>query len=124
MSTIGRNLHVAVFGQSHAAAVGVTIDGLPAGEAVDAAELARFLARRAPGAKLATQRREADEPEILCGLLDGVTCGAPLTAVIRNGDAKSRDYRELAEKPRPSHADWPAHVRYGGWQDVRGGGAF
>lgn len=124
MSTIGRNLHVAVFGQSHAAAVGVTIDGLPAGEAVDAAELARFLARRAPGGKLATQRREADEPEILCGLLDGVTCGAPLTAVIRNGDAKSRDYRESAEKPRPSHADWPAHVRYGGWQDVRGGGAF
>ncbi|MDR3771663.1 MAG: chorismate synthase [Sutterella sp.] len=124
MSTIGRNLHVSVFGQSHAAAVGVTIDGLPAGEAVDAAELARLLARRAPGGKLATQRREADEPEILCGLLDGVTCGAPLTAVIRNGDAKSRDYRESAEKPRPSHADWPAHVRYGGWQDVRGGGVF
>ena len=70
MSTIGRNLHVSVFGQSHAAAVGVTIDGLPAGEAVDAAELARLLARRAPGGKLATQRREADEPEILCGLLE------------------------------------------------------
>lgn len=125
MSYFGRNIRTAVFGQSHAAAIGVTIDGLPAGEAVDMTELEAFMARRAPGQnRMTTQRREADKPEVLCGVLDGRTCGAPLTAVIRNGDTRSKDYAAIADLPRPSHADWPAHVKYGGWQDVRGGGAF
>lgn len=125
MSYFGRNIRTAVFGQSHAAAIGVTIDGLPAGEALDMAELEAFMARRAPGQnRMTTQRREADKPEVLCGVLDGRTCGAPLTAVIRNGDTRSKDYAAIADLPRPSHADWPAHVKYGGWQDVRGGGAF
>ena len=125
MSYFGRNIRAAVFGQSHAAAIGVTIDGLPAGEAIDMAELEAFMARRAPGQnRMTTQRREADKPEVLCGVLDGHTCGAPLTAVIRNGDTRSKDYAAIADLPRPSHADWPAHVKYGGWQDVRGGGAF
>ena len=112
MPYFGRNIRTAVFGQSHAAAIGVTIDGLPAGEAVDAVELEAFMARRAPEQnRMTTQRREADRPEILCGIVDGRTCGAPLTSIIRNGDTRSKDYAAIADLPRPSHADWPAHVR-------------
>ena len=91
MPYFGRNIRTAVFGQSHAAAIGVTIDGLPAGEAVDAVELEAFMARRAPEQnRMTTQRREADRPEILCGIVDGRTCGAPLTSIIRNGDTRSK----------------------------------
>ena len=125
MSHWGKNVSMSVFGQSHASAIGVTIDGLPAGEPIDMDELQAFMARRAPGQnKMTTQRKEPDAPEFLCGVMDGVTCGAPLTAVIRNTDTRSKDYRAIADKPRPSHADWPAHVKYAGFQDVRGGGAF
>ena len=125
MAYFGNNLRVAVFGQSHAAAIGVTIDGLPAGEAIDTEALDAFMARRAPGQnRMTTQRKEPDKPEILCGFIDGHTCGAPLTAIIRNTDTRSKDYAAIADLPRPSHADWPADVKYGGWQDVRGGGAF
>ena len=125
MPYFGRNIRTAVFGQSHAAAIGVTIDGLPAGEAVDAAELEAFMARRAPGQnRMTTQRREADRPEILCGLVDGCTCGAPLTAIIRNGDTRSKDYAAIADLPRPSHADWVAMTKYKGFADYRGGGHF
>ena len=84
-SYLGKNLHVSIFGQSHAPAIGVTVDGLPAGERVDLEELDRFLQRRAPGRDAtATPRKEADKPRFLCGLVDGVTCGAPLAAVIEN----------------------------------------
>ena len=125
MAYFGNNLRVAVFGQSHAAAIGVTIDGLPAGEAIDTEALDAFMARRAPGQnRMTTQRKEPDKPEILCGFIDGHTCGAPFTAIIRNTDTRSKDYAAIADLPRPSHADWPADVKYGGWQDVRGGGAF
>ena len=125
MSTFGKNLVISVFGQSHASAIGVTMDGVPAGEPVDLAVLQAFLDRRAPGQnRMTTQRKEPDAPEVLCGLLDGITCGAPLTAVIRNTDTRSKDYSELADKPRPSHADFGADVKYRAWQDVRGGGAF
>lgn len=82
------------------------------------------MGRRAPGGRLSTQRRETDQPEILCGLMNGITCGAPLTALIRNTDQRSKDYKAIADRPRPSHADLPAQVRYQGFQDVRGGGAF
>ncbi len=123
-TTFGEHLRTTVFGQSHAAAIGCTVTGLPAGEAIDLDELQAFMSRRAPGGRLSTQRKEADRPEILCGLLEGRTCGAPLTAVIRNSDQRSKDYRAMADLPRPSHADFPAAVRYQGWQDVRGGGAF
>ena len=79
------NLTVSIFGQSHAPAIGVTVDGLPAGLPVDPDELQRFLSRRAPGQNAwSTPRREADAPEFLCGLKNGKTCGAPLTAIIRN----------------------------------------
>ena len=124
-SYFGKHIHVSVFGQSHAPAIGVTVDGLPAGEAVDLEELQRFLQRRAPGRDAtSTPRKEGDVPKILCGLVDGITCGAPLAAVIENTNTRSKDYDELRDKPRPAHADFTAQVKYGGHQDVRGGGHF
>jgi chorismate synthase len=87
--------------------------------------LTAFLQRRAPGkAAFTTSRKEPDQPEFLCGVVDGVTCGAPLTAIIRNTNTRSQDYDELRDCPRPSHADYAAQVRYNGQQDVRGGGHF
>lgn len=124
-STWGNNLKITIFGQSHSEAIGVVIDGFPAGFRVDFEALQTFLARRAPGnAPFATARKEADKPEFVSGLVNGVTCGAPICALIRNTDTRSADYQNIAECPRPSHADYPAHVRYGGAQDVRGGGHF
>ena len=124
-SYLGKNLHVSIFGQSHAEAIGVTVDGLPAGERVDLEELDRFLQRRAPGRDAtATPRKEADKPRILCGLVDDITCGAPLAAIIENTNTRSKDYDKLKDVPRPGHADYTAQVRYGGYQDVRGGGHF
>ena len=121
----GENIRVTIFGQSHAPAVGVTIDGIPAGETVDFARLRAFLARRAPGqSELATSRKEADEPEFLSGLANGVTCGAPLTAVLRNTDARSQDYEAIRNIPRPGHADYAAWAKYGDARDSAGGGQF
>ena len=100
------NLTVAIFGQSHAPAIGVTVDGLPAGLPVDLDALQQFLRRRAPGQNAwSTPRKEADAPEILCGLSNGRTCGAPLTAIIRNTNTRSGDYDNLRDTPRPGHAD-------------------
>ena len=118
-TTFGTYLRTTVWGQSHAAAIGCTVEGLPAGEAVDEEALCAFMGRRAPGGRLSTQRRETDQPEILCGLMNGITCGAPLTALIRNTDQRSKDYKAIADRPRPSHADLPAQVRYQGFQDLR-----
>ena len=124
-SEFGKNIQVTIFGQSHAPAIGVCVDGLPAGERVDLEELERFLGRRAPGHNdVSTPRKEADRPRILCGLVDGVTCGAPLAAVIENTNTRSGDYANLKDVPRPGHADYTAQVRYAGWQDVAGGGHF
>jgi len=92
---------------------------------VDLEALNAFLRRRAPGRDAtSTPRREADVPKILCGLADGITCGAPLAAVIENTNTRSRDYDRLRDVPRPGHADYTAQVRYGGSQDVAGGGHF
>ena len=124
-SEFGKLLRISVFGQSHGRAIGVVMDGLPAGEAVDLEELQRFLDRRRPGkSPLSTARKETDAPSILSGLENGVTCGAPLCAVIENADQHSKDYRELADKPRPGHADYTAWVKWKGWADMRGGGHF
>lgn len=124
-SEFGSNLRVSIFGQSHAPAIGVVIDGLPAGEAVDVDELCAFLQRRAPGrTDTSTPRREEDAPKILSGLVNGRTCGAPLAAVIENTNTRSQDYENLKDIPRPGHADYTAQVKYGGFQDVRGGGHF
>lgn len=125
MSSYGENLRITIFGQSHSPAIGVTVEGIPAGERIDTAELERFLARRAPGRnEWSTPRREADAPEFLSGLKDSVTCGAPLAAIIRNADTRSQDYAALADTPRPGHADYTAQVKYGGAQDSAGGGHF
>ena len=124
-STYGENLHLTIFGQSHSPAIGVTVEGIPAGEKVDLDELQRFLSRRAPGKNAwSTPRKEADAPEILSGLVNGYTCGAPLTAIIRNTNTRSQDYANLAVTPRPGHADYTAEVKYGGYQDRAGGGHF
>ena len=112
-STYGENLHLTIFGQSHSPAIGVTVEGIPAGEKVDLDELQRFLNRRAPGKNVwSTPRKEADAPEILSGLVNGYTCGAPLTAIIRNTNTRSQDYANLAVTPRPGHADLVGMQKY------------
>ena len=124
-SSYGENIRITIFGQSHAPAIGVTVEGLPAGFTIDRAALQAFLDRRAPGRdETSTARHEADEPEFLSGLVGDVTCGAPLTAIIRNTNTRSQDYDALRAVPRPGHADWPAQVRFGGFPDVAGGGHF
>ena len=124
-SEFGKQLRVSVFGQSHGKAIGVNIDGLPAGEAIDLDELNAFLDRRKPGkSPLSTARKETDTPVFLSGLEDGVTCGFPMCVMIANSDQHSSDYSELQDKPRPSHADYTAAVRWEGHADMRGGGHF
>jgi len=124
-STYGCRFRFTIFGQSHSPAIGVTVEGIPAGLSIDLDRLHAFLSRRAPGSsKLSTARKEADVLHILSGLKDGRTCGAPLTAVIENTDARSADYTALRDCPRPGHADYPAQVKFGGAQDPAGGGHF
>ncbi|MBQ9741391.1 MAG: chorismate synthase [Kiritimatiellae bacterium] len=124
-SSYGDNFRISIFGESHAAAIGVTIEGLPAGSPIDSGKLQAFLDRRAPGRDaLSTSRREADAPEFLCGVKNGIATGAPITAIIRNSDMRSNDYANLANIPRPGHADYPAEVKFGGCQDRAGGGHF
>ena len=124
-STYGENLRLTIFGQSHSAAIGVTVEGLPAGFPIDMEALQAFLSRRAPGRdKNSTTRREPDMPEFLSGLTGNVTCGAPLTAIIRNTNTRSGDYSELQYKPRPGHADYTGYVKYGPDRDYAGGGHF
>ncbi len=124
-STYGENFKLTIFGQSHGAAIGMTLDGIPAGLPVDFAKLQSFFNRRAPGQnEYSTPRKEADTPEILSGIVDGFTCGAPIAAMIRNTNTRSGDYAELKDCPRPGHADYTAQVKYGGFQDAAGGGHF
>ncbi len=124
-SSIGSNIKLTIFGQSHSAAIGMTLEGLPAGVKIDFDKLEAFTSRRAPGKNAySTARKEADKPEFVSGLRDGVTCGTPLTAIIRNTDTRSNDYSELKVLPRPGHADFTASVKYGGFQDYAGGGHF
>lgn len=124
-SCFGSKVKISVFGESHGTAIGVVIDGLPSGEKIDMDEIYAQMARRAPGNdKTATPRKEADKPEIIAGLLDGVTTGAPLAAVIYNTNTRSADYGNIMSAPRPGHSDYTAYLRYNGFNDVRGGGHF
>ena len=124
-STYGENLKLSIFGQSHGAGIGMTLDGIPAGLPVDTETLQQFLDRRAPGQNdWSTKRKEADRPEILSGIVDGYTCGAPIAALIRNTNPRSGDYANLMDQPRPGHADYTAQIKYGGFQDAAGGGHF
>ena len=124
-STYGENLKLSIFGQSHGPAIGMTLDGIPAGLPVDLEKLQEFLNRRAPGQNdWSTPRKEEDHPEFLGGILDGFTCGAPIAAVIYNKNTRSGDYENLKDCPRPGHADYTAQIKYGGFQDAAGGGHF
>ena len=114
-----------IFGESHGPAIGVVLEGVPAGLELDWEAIRVEMARRAPGkSDLSTARKEADQVEVISGLFEGKTTGAPLCAVIANTDVRSGDYEKIKDIARPGHADWPAHVRYGGHNDYRGGGHF
>lgn len=121
----GKNIKLTVFGESHSRGIGGVIDDLPAGIDVDENAIKEMLARRATGiSKIATARREPDIPEILSGVFNGKTTGTPLAFVIYNSDQHSGDYKNIAENARPAHADYSGFVRYGGYNDYRGGGHF
>ena len=124
-STYGEMIRLSIFGQSHGAAIGMTLDGVPAGLPVDLDKLQEFLNRRAPGQNdWSTPRREEDRPEFLSGILNCFTTGAPIAAIIRNTNTRSGDYSNLKNCPRPGHADYTAQVKYRGFQDAAGGGHF
>ncbi|WP_282003158.1 chorismate synthase [Veillonella denticariosi] len=124
-SSFGKTIQVSTFGASHGYAIGGIVDGLPCGYHIDRDELQAFLRRRAPGQnQLQTQRKEADVPEFLSGLVDDMLSGSPLAFMIRNTSQHSSDYNNLRDIPRPSHADFTARIRYGDKVDMRGGGHF
>lgn len=124
-STWKNNIEITIFGESHGKAIGVVLGNLPSGIKIDMDEIAREMKRRAPGQnKMSTARKEADQVEIMSGLQDGITTGAPLCGMIFNSDHHSKDYSLLQEKMRPGHSDYPAYVKYKGFNDVRGGGHF
>ncbi|MCR5482036.1 MAG: chorismate synthase, partial [Clostridia bacterium] len=124
-SSYGENIRLTIFGQSHSPAIGMTLEGIPAGEKVDMEELNAFLERRAPGRNnYSTPRKEADIPEFIAGMSGDVICGAPVTAIIRNTDTRPADYSRLKTVPRPGHADYTAEIKYAGYQDFSGGGHF
>lgn len=125
MNSYGTNIKFTVFGQSHAKSIGVVIDGLCAGTEIDENYIEKIMALRAPGSSpLATKRKEPDKVEFISGVVDGKTTGSAVCAVIYNTDTRSKDYSDLENAPRPSHADFPAMVRYGDAFDRRGGGQF
>lgn len=124
MSSFGGNIKVSIFGQSHSQEIGMTLEGIPAGKRIDTEELQRFMDRRAPGKSYSTPRKEPDRPEFVSGLEGGVTDGNTVKAVIRNTDIRPSDYGNLADIPRPGHADYTAALKYGENRDKTGGGQF
>lgn len=124
-NTLGEKIRCTVFGQSHSEAIGIVIEGIPAGLPLDMDFINKFMARRAPGkGKHTTSRKESDTPRILSGTVDGVTCGAPICAIIENNDTRSGDYENLKKVPRPGHADFTAYTKFDTFNDIRGGGQF
>ncbi len=124
-SSFGNMIKITTFGQSHSDSIGVVVDGLPSGIEFDINKVESFMQRRAPGKnRFSTTRQEADKPKILSGLVDNTTCGAPVCAVIENNNTRSKDYDKLKNIPRPMHSDYPASVKYNGFNDIRGGGQF
>jgi chorismate synthase len=123
-SEFGKNLKVSVFGESHGKAIGAVADGFPVGEVIDEAELMAFMERRAPGGKFTTPRKESDTVNILSGVYNNKTTGAPICVIIENTNTRSADYEKLRTIPRPGHADFTAWLKYSGFADMRGGGHF
>lgn len=121
----GNNIHLSIFGESHGDGIGIVIDGLKPGFLIDMDKIERDMKRRAPGKdKLSTQRKEDDKPEILSGIFNGKTTGAPITMVIKNSDTRSKDYSKIKYLMRPGHGDFPGNIKYKGFNDYRGGGHF
>ncbi|MFI3250064.1 MAG: chorismate synthase [Eubacteriales bacterium] len=119
----GKKVTLTLFGESHGEGIGAVVEGLPCGEVIDLVEVQRQLSRRAPGGNsLGTPRSETDQVEVMSGLFEGKVTGAPICGVIRNNNTRSRDY--TPHLPRPSHADYAAHIKYKGCADYRGGGHF
>lgn len=124
-ATWGTNIELSIFGESHGKAIGVVIGNLPAGIVLDMEAIKKDMSRRAPGKnKMSTARKEKDEVEIISGVIDNITTGAPLTGLIYNSDQHSKDYSYLKELMRPGHSDYSAYEKYHGFNDVRGGGHF
>lgn len=124
MNSFGRYFRVSVFGESHGAAIGAVLDGVPAGIPLSEEDFMADIDRRRSGARGTTPRRESDLPEILSGIFDGHTTGAPLAVIFRNGNTQSSDYDLFRSVPRPGHADYVASVKWNGCNDPRGGGHF
>jgi chorismate synthase len=124
-NSIGREFVITCFGESHGQCIGVVIDGCPAGLPLSKDDLQRELDRRVPHSPgITSDRRERDEAEILSGVFDNFTTGAPICALVQNQDARPADYAHIQDTPRPGHADYPARIKYGGFNDYRGGGRF
>ena len=124
MNSFGVVFKVSIFGESHGPAIGVIIDGCPPGLTIRADDFMADLRRRQSGSKGTTKRQEPDKPEILSGVNDELTTGAPITIITRNSDKISSDYDEFKEVPRPGHADFVSKVKYSGYSDMRGSGHF
>ncbi|PKP10582.1 MAG: chorismate synthase [Bacteroidetes bacterium HGW-Bacteroidetes-4] len=124
MNSFGRIFKIQLFGESHGMGAGIIIDGCPAGVPLSESDFEVDLARRRPGAIGTTPRKEADLPELMSGVFNGKTTGAPLTIFFRNMNTRSGDYENLVASPRPGHADFTGKVKFGGNNDYRGGGHF
>ena len=124
MNSFGVVFRLSLFGESHGPAIGIVVDGCPPGLTISPDDFLPDLSRRQSGSKGTTLRREPDLPEILSGVLDGVTTGAPVTLVTRNSDKISSDYDEFKQVPRPGHADFVSKVKFSGFSDMRGSGHF
>lgn len=124
-SSIGQRYVFTSFGESHGRCIGAVVDGCPAGLELEEKDIQKMLDLRKPGQSvITTQRKEEDKVEILSGVFRGYTTGAPITMVIWNQDQRSRDYENLTLRPRPGHSDYPAYIKYNGFNDYRGGGRF
>ena len=123
-NTFGRNTKITIYGESHGNGIGAVLDNFPSGIELDIEAIKKEMARRRPGGELSTKRKEDDEFEILSGIYNGITTGAPISILIRNTNQNSKDYSKFYDIPRPSHSDYPAYVKFGGFNDIRGGGHF
>ncbi len=124
MNSFGKNFSVQIFGQSHGEYVGLIIDGCPPGIEITADDFKEDIERRKPGAKGTTPRKEDDIPEIISGVFQEKSAGAPITILFKNSNTRSSDYEKLRAVPRPGHADFVAHKKFRGFEDFRGGGHF
>jgi chorismate synthase len=124
MNSFGVIFRISLFGESHGPAIGVIIDGCPPGLSLDPEDFMADLKRRQSGSKGTTKRQEPDMPEIISGVLNGVTTGAPVTLMTRNSDKISSDYDEFRNIPRPGHADFVSKIKFSGYSDMRGSGHF